>query len=143
MANLRGNPAIEINVVDVFSRKSFRFQGFAEVISEGPRFDQALDFYRRRGGQRRINAAVLVRIERARTLVSPAYELGDSESEITARMKKYFDDLLAPRHLANTEVSRLRSACATDAATLPSGQLDTPGSSLISGPLRKFTFSAR
>jgi hypothetical protein len=49
------------------------------------------------GGRRRINAAVFVRIERARPLVSPAYELGDSELEITARMRKYFDDLLARR----------------------------------------------
>jgi uncharacterized protein len=102
MANLRGNPAIEINVVDVFSRKGFRFKEFAEVISEGARFDQALDFYRRRGGRRRINAAVLARIKRVRPLVSPAYELGDSESEIIARMRKYFDDLLARRATSRT-----------------------------------------
>lgn len=108
VANLRGNPAVEINVVDVFSGKGFRFKGCAEVVSEGPRFEQALDFYRRRGGKfsvgsrPRINAAVFVRVERARPLVSPAYELGETESEITARMRKYFDDLLVRRANSRT-----------------------------------------
>jgi hypothetical protein len=74
-------------------------QGLRWLGREGPRFEQALDFYRklRIGGRRRINAAVFVRIERARPLVSPAYELCDSELEITARIRKYFDDLLARR----------------------------------------------
>jgi hypothetical protein len=34
--------------------------------------------------------------------MSPAFELGDSESEITARMRKYFDDLLARRATSRT-----------------------------------------
>jgi hypothetical protein len=62
MANLRGNPAIEINVVDGFSRKGFRFKGFAEVISEDRASTKRCTFT---GcpGRHRINAAVLARID--------------------------------------------------------------------------------
>ena len=33
--NLRANPAIEINVVDIFSRRGYRFKGTAEVLPSG------------------------------------------------------------------------------------------------------------
>ena len=52
-------------MVDVFARKGFRFKGHAEVVTEGPRWEQALAFYRERGtrteidGQRRTNAVIL------------------------------------------------------------------------------------
>jgi len=36
--NLRGNPAIEINVVDPVVRKGYRFKGRATVLDRGPRF---------------------------------------------------------------------------------------------------------
>ncbi len=39
VANLRTNPAIEVNVVDPIVRKGYRFKGRAEVFAEGPRFD--------------------------------------------------------------------------------------------------------
>jgi predicted pyridoxine 5'-phosphate oxidase superfamily flavin-nucleotide-binding protein len=103
IANLRASPEIEINVVDVFSRKGFRFKGRGEVASEGPRFKEALEFYRRRGtqleidGRPRINAVVFVRVHTAKPLISPAYDLGETEAEITGRMKKYFDELLSRR----------------------------------------------
>src|SRR5512138_1955684 len=47
--NLRMNPSIEINVVDWFVRKGYRFKGTAEVIDSGPRFDELLAFYESRG----------------------------------------------------------------------------------------------
>jgi enoyl-CoA hydratase len=40
MANLRQNPAIEINVVDQLVRKGYRFKGTAEVLDTGPVFEQ-------------------------------------------------------------------------------------------------------
>ena len=43
VANLRQNPAVEINVVDVLARKGYRFKGLARILSEGPEFDAALD----------------------------------------------------------------------------------------------------
>jgi predicted pyridoxine 5'-phosphate oxidase superfamily flavin-nucleotide-binding protein len=35
VANLRTNPSVEINVVDVFARKGFRLKGRAQVVTEG------------------------------------------------------------------------------------------------------------
>jgi uncharacterized protein len=41
MRNLRSNPFIEINLVDSFLRRGFRFKGRAEVCESGPEFDFA------------------------------------------------------------------------------------------------------
>jgi hypothetical protein len=107
VANLRTNPSIELNVVDVFARKGFRFKGRAEVVSEGPLFEQALAFYRTRGTRtetdagRRVNAVVFVRVEQVRRLVSPAYDLGEGEAQITTRMRDYFDGVLRCREITN------------------------------------------
>jgi predicted pyridoxine 5'-phosphate oxidase superfamily flavin-nucleotide-binding protein len=40
IANLRQNAALEINVVDQFVRKGYRFKGTATVLAEGPLFDE-------------------------------------------------------------------------------------------------------
>ena len=37
--NLCSNPFIEINLVDPFLRRGFRFKGRAEVYESGPEFD--------------------------------------------------------------------------------------------------------
>jgi predicted pyridoxine 5'-phosphate oxidase superfamily flavin-nucleotide-binding protein len=39
MRNLRSNPFIEINLVDPFLRRGFRFKGRAEICESGPEFD--------------------------------------------------------------------------------------------------------
>ena len=45
MANLRQNPAIEINMVDVFLRKGYRFKGAASILEPGDQFDDAMRLY--------------------------------------------------------------------------------------------------
>ena len=42
VANLRARPAVEVNVVDPIVRKGYRFKGRGEVLTEGPRRDEAL-----------------------------------------------------------------------------------------------------
>ena len=37
MANLRQNPAVEINLVDLYSRKGYRFKGAAHIVEKGGR----------------------------------------------------------------------------------------------------------
>ena len=93
VANLRHNPAIEINVVDPLVRKGYRFKGTGEVLAEGPRFAAALAFFRRRGVESDIHAVVLVRVTRALPLVSPAYDGGATEDEIRARWQRYWEGL--------------------------------------------------
>lgn len=91
--NLRHNPAVEINVVDPVACKGYRFKGTASVISSGPDFDKALAFYREHGTQSPIRAVVLVHVERALPLISPAYDTGASEADIRARWRAYYASL--------------------------------------------------
>jgi predicted pyridoxine 5'-phosphate oxidase superfamily flavin-nucleotide-binding protein len=98
--NLRHNPAIEINVVDPILRKGFRFKGKATVLTEGPLFEEILDFYRWSGleveqkGVRRVRSIVLIRVERASPLISPAYDSGATEEEIRSRWELYYWETL-------------------------------------------------
>jgi hypothetical protein len=93
VANLRRNPAIEVNVVDPFVRKGYRFKGRAEVHTEGEIYEQGL---RRLAGlgygttPARVNAIVLVAVEHAAPLVSPAYDSGVSEGEVQARWEAHY-----------------------------------------------------
>ena len=91
--NLRHNPAIEINVVDPISRKGYRFKGTATVLTEGPTFDEVLAFYRGRGLVHEVRSAVLVKLERALPLISPAYDLGASEEEVSERWERHYETL--------------------------------------------------
>ena len=52
VANLRRNPAVEVNVVDPFARKGYRFKGTAAVLEAGPtylRFAHVGGGFRERG----------------------------------------------------------------------------------------------
>jgi predicted pyridoxine 5'-phosphate oxidase superfamily flavin-nucleotide-binding protein len=88
VANIEaGDGVVEINVVDPIRRKGYRFKGRAEVHRHGPPFDDVLRWYEaERGTDRaRVKAVVLVRIEQAAPLVSPAYADGSSEATIEQR----------------------------------------------------------
>jgi predicted pyridoxine 5'-phosphate oxidase superfamily flavin-nucleotide-binding protein len=103
--NLRHQPAIEINVVDVVTRTGYRFKGTGEVLTGGPLFDRIMALYRGEAGHdplrdadRRVRALVLVRVERALPLISPAYDDGATGQEVAAQWEQYWDDLRAQRH---------------------------------------------
>ena len=98
--NLRRNPAIEINVVDVFNRKGYRFKGIAEVLTEGALYEQIMAMYRGehcadplRDADRRVRALILMRVERALPLISPAYDDGSTEAQIEAHWAGYWQSL--------------------------------------------------
>ena len=93
IANLRQNPAIEINVVDTLSRKGFRFKGVAAIFDPGPGFDELLTFYTIRGSTTPKRHIVLVEVERAAPLVSPAYDQGRTEAQITNHWRRYWERL--------------------------------------------------
>ena len=82
-----GNVVVEINVVDPILRKGYRFKGPATVHRDGPTFDKALRFYFDRSGldPRRIEAIVLVEVQRAEPVTSPAYDDGSAEHEVEQR----------------------------------------------------------
>ena len=88
--NLRTNPAIEINVVDIFTRKGYRFKGKAVVHSNGDVFEQVVDFYRSAGSKHNIQNVVITKVERVLPIYSPAYDAGLSEEEIRNRWIEYW-----------------------------------------------------
>jgi predicted pyridoxine 5'-phosphate oxidase superfamily flavin-nucleotide-binding protein len=97
--NLAANPAIEINVVDPIVRKGFRFKGLAEVLTGGELHAQILDWFRSERGSDtdRVEAVVLMRVETAAPLISPAYDAGASEADIVRRWRDHHDRLAATR----------------------------------------------
>jgi predicted pyridoxine 5'-phosphate oxidase superfamily flavin-nucleotide-binding protein len=92
VANLRVRPAVEVNVVDPIVRKGYRFKGRGEVLTEGPRRDQVLARYRRVRGSdtSRVKAVVLIAVEMAAPLISPAYDVaGVTEATVAARWRAH------------------------------------------------------
>jgi uncharacterized protein len=102
IANLQQNPAIEINVVDPDVRKGYRFKGTAVVLTEGTLFEEILAFYRKRGTQHAIRSIVMMTVERALPLVSPAYDGGASEDEVRERWQNYRASLHSTSNSART-----------------------------------------
>jgi predicted pyridoxine 5'-phosphate oxidase superfamily flavin-nucleotide-binding protein len=93
VANLRENPSVEVNVVDPIARKGFRFKGDAKVLDFGSTYDEVVAFYRKRGVRSPIRHIVLIRVERALPLISPAYDSGVLETEIRAQWEQYWSSI--------------------------------------------------
>jgi predicted pyridoxine 5'-phosphate oxidase superfamily flavin-nucleotide-binding protein len=86
VANLRRDPRLEVNVVDFLLGRGYRFKGRAELRGEGdPVYEWArqwlLDTH---GPDYPCHEAVLINVERALAVVSPAYTFGH-ESEDNLR----------------------------------------------------------
>jgi predicted pyridoxine 5'-phosphate oxidase superfamily flavin-nucleotide-binding protein len=95
VSNLRRNPSTEINVVDPMVRKGYRFKGVASVLTEGVLFEQIVDFYRAKRNLEEglIRSVVLVKIDEAMSLISPAYDQGQSEEQVREKWQRYLDSL--------------------------------------------------
>ena len=97
VSNLRRNPSTEINVVGPMVRKGYRFKGVASVLTEGALFERILDFYRTERNldesRIKIRSFVLVKIDEALPVVSPAYDLGLSEEQVREKSQRHFDSL--------------------------------------------------
>jgi len=89
--NLRANPRVEVNFVDVFARKGYRFAGMASVVERGDAGFDALLPKLHSALAARIRAIVTISVIRALPLTSPAYDEGKTEPEIrrawTARFR--------------------------------------------------------
>ncbi|HKC52393.1 MAG TPA: pyridoxamine 5'-phosphate oxidase family protein [Myxococcota bacterium] len=102
VANLRQNASIEVNVVDPLLRKGYRFKGVASLLESGPLYERAIAFYKSRGAANPIREVVLVRVQRARPIDSPAYDLGLTEDEVRARWERHGQAVRARKSLGPT-----------------------------------------
>jgi predicted pyridoxine 5'-phosphate oxidase superfamily flavin-nucleotide-binding protein len=90
VANLSANPAIEVNVVDPILRKGYRFKGRADVLTGGDLHAVIVEHFRRRGSDvGRAQAVVLMRVDVAAPLISPAYDAGAEEADVVARWRDH------------------------------------------------------
>jgi len=88
--NLSTNPQTEINVVDPFTRKGYRFSGAATVLHAGDLYWKVLERYKAEGADiRRVRSVVVVEVAHAAPLVSPVYGLGLSEDEVRRLWEEY------------------------------------------------------
>ena len=93
LANLRANPAIEVNVVDVLARRGYRFKGTASIHEGDDVFRRGLELLRERdygAYEDRVGAIVLIRVERVEAVTSPAYDVGQSEAELVEHYGAYY-----------------------------------------------------
>jgi predicted pyridoxine 5'-phosphate oxidase superfamily flavin-nucleotide-binding protein len=89
--NLSANPAIEVNVVDVFARPGYRFNGTGTIHRRGDVYDRCVEPLRERDYDvRRVRAIVLIRVTNAEPLTSPAYDVGASEAELVEHYSAYY-----------------------------------------------------
>jgi uncharacterized protein len=82
LRNLRTNPRLEVNFVDPFTRKGYRFAGTSTVVERGePEFGALLPFLHSALAPR-IRAIVKIAVVKALPLTSPAYDDGTTEAEL-------------------------------------------------------------
>lgn len=88
--NIEHNPSVEINVVDPLVRKGYRFKGRGVVHRSDAVFRRECQMYRDAGLTNEIRAVVLIRVERTLTLISPAYDRGETEEQVKVRWREYW-----------------------------------------------------
>ena len=88
--NIINNNSIEINVVDPIKRKGFRFKGNAKIISSGNLYNEIVDYYKKNGTRNKISSIVMINVTQVDEVVSPLYDLGISEKEISEKWTRHF-----------------------------------------------------
>jgi predicted pyridoxine 5'-phosphate oxidase superfamily flavin-nucleotide-binding protein len=79
VANIRRGSLVEVNVVDPFARKGYRFKGPAVVHERGTSLcSEGMQRLREAGSKLvdRVKAIVVIEVREARPVVSPAYDDG-------------------------------------------------------------------
>lgn len=94
--NLLATPFVEINVVDPIKRKGYRFKGRGSVHSSGDIFERGVALLAELGyttDRSRIRSIVLVDVESAAPIISPAYATGATEGEVASSWLRRFNEL--------------------------------------------------
>lgn len=101
--NVTRDMRVEVNMVDVFARKGARFRGLARFVRRGePEFDRLLPRWAEAWPDfvDRFNGFVVITVETAAPLTSPAYDIGADErilreqwlAKHTAMQRKHLDE---------------------------------------------------
>ncbi len=107
VSNLQRNPSLEINIVDPLSRTGFRFKGTAQYIKrDSPAFDDLYPKIHQHFEQwgplkEEVRGVVVLEVQRARSVTSPAYDIGVSEEALLQHFGDHFE------HLAHEKLTTL------------------------------------
>ena len=96
--NLGHNPACEINVLDTFLRKGYRFKGTAEILTCGDLFDEIEDAFTTgsHGIRRSVLPAkryVLITVNKAAPVISPGYTPWKTEESMREEWTDYWAEI--------------------------------------------------
>jgi predicted pyridoxine 5'-phosphate oxidase superfamily flavin-nucleotide-binding protein len=97
--NLRTNSSIELNVIDPITRLGYRFKGSGEVHADGPVFEEAMALFdrERQLARSRVQHVVVISVEFAAPLVSPAYDVGLTGEEVADRSWRRLEQIYGVR----------------------------------------------
>ena len=89
--NLRVNPAIEVNAIDIFMRRGYRFRGTATLEPPGSAVYERIaePFWAENGRSFPIHGVVNIAVEKALPVLSPAYTFIDGVTEEALREAYY------------------------------------------------------
>ena len=74
-------------------RKGYRFKGRGSVHRSDEVFERGCQMYQNMGATSEIRAVVLIRVDRALPLISPAYDRGETEEQVKDRWRRYWRKL--------------------------------------------------
>jgi uncharacterized protein len=99
IANISQDPRVEINVIDVFRRRGYRFKGTATLLPPGHEAYNWLNEWllEINGPGYPANEAVLISVERVLPILSPAYTWGHASEDALATVwqARYADSATA------------------------------------------------
>jgi len=78
---------------DPLVRKGYRFKGRGFVHRSDEVFQRMCQMYRDRGSTIEIRAVILIRVDRALPLISPAYDQGATEEQVKDQWRRYWRKL--------------------------------------------------
>ena len=89
--NLKANPAIEVNAIDIFMRRGYRFRGTATLEPPGSEtFARIAEpFWAQNGRDFPIHGVVAIAVEKALPVLSPAYTFIEGVTEDALREAYY------------------------------------------------------
>ncbi len=96
VANIRRGSLVEVNVVDPFVRKGYRFKGPAAAHGRGTdEYERGLERLRAAGSKLvdRIRTIVVIEVREAHPIVSPVYDDGTTEAEVIRNFQARFAQL--------------------------------------------------
>ena len=96
VANIETTSNVEVNFVDIFSRKGFRFKGLASFIAKGTEdYETLLPAFEAEWGTLSdlFNGIVVIKVVTALPLTSPAYDIGAEEAKLRRQWLDYFTKL--------------------------------------------------